>query len=151
MERKTNKLVPSKVNSGDLMALVYFVKVQSVQERGEYLVVTDVDQDQGPINVRGKTLVENSFSADQFSETEKVTKTAAAELLVNSFNRPFKVCYTKQDGEERVLRGRLIQPEPLLGRSMVEDLDADKKNRVRQVDHRTIQWLIVEGVKYEVK
>jgi len=39
-----------------------------------------------------------------------------------------------------------------LGRSMVEDLESsDKKNRMRQVDHRTIKWLIVDGVKYVVK
>ena len=58
----------------------------------------------------------------------------------------------KQDGTERTLRGKLVKPEPLLGRSMVEDLDSDdKKNRLRQVDHRTINWLVVDGVKYTVK
>ena len=50
------------------------------------------------------------------------------------------------------MRGRLITPEPLLGRSMVEDLDlAVTEHRQRLVDHRTIKFLIIEGVKYIVK
>jgi len=34
---------------------------------------------------------------------------------------------------------------------MVEDLEVKGVNRLRQVDHRTIKYLIVDGVKYMVK
>jgi hypothetical protein len=151
-DRKLNKVLPSKVAVDDLMAFVNYVKVNQVLANGEELIVTDLDHNTRKIKIAGKDLVENSLSADQFTETVKVTKTEAAEILISLHNRPFTVSFDKADGKERKLRGRLIKHEALLGRSMVEDLDepADK-NRVRQVDHRTINFIICEGVKYLVK
>lgn len=152
IERKSNKIAASKVKTGDMMAMVYFVKVKSVRGPNE-IYVEDLYHGTSDIEVRGKELIENSYSADQFTEEMKVSKTQAADILIHSSNRPLTVSFLKADGEERVLRGRLIKPEPLLGRSMVEDLDkpVTEKNRLRQVDHRTINWLVVDGVKYIVK
>lgn len=153
-DRKINKVLPNKVAVDDLMAFVNYVKVNQVLAGGEELIVTDLDHSTRKIKISGKDLVENSLSADQFTETEKVTKTEAAEILISLHNRPFTVSFEKADGKERVLRGRLIKHEALLGRSMVEDLDepaSNPKGRVRQVDHRTINYLVVEGVKYIVK
>jgi hypothetical protein len=96
-------------------------------------------------------LIERGFSADQFQEEVQTTKTRAAEILISSHNRPLTVCFEKSDGSERVLRGKLVTPEPLLGRSMMEDFDIKTGNRLRLVDHRTIRYLIVEGTKYSVK
>jgi len=153
-DRKINKVLTGKVGTNDVMAFVNYVKVKQVLSGGEELIVTDLDHNKRDIKITGKDLVENSLSADQFVATEKVTKTEAAEILITLFNRPFTVSFNKADKSERVLRGRFIKHEALLGRSMVEDLDepADSpKGRVRQVDHREINWLIVEGVKYIVK
>ena len=153
-ERKVNEVVPSKVSTNDLMAFVNYVKVKQVLNGGEELIVEDLDHNRRQIKISGKDLIRNSLSADQFTDTEKVTKTEAAEILISLHNRPFTVSFNKADKSERVLRGRLIKHEALLGRSMVEDLDepADsKKGRVRQVDHREVNWIIVEGVRYVVK
>lgn len=59
-------------------------------------------------------------------------------------------------GEERILTGYLINTETGFGRSTVIDLNIAKKegdydNRLRQVDHRSINWLINNGVKYTLK
>ncbi|MCA8938755.1 MAG: hypothetical protein KDB07_03020 [Planctomycetes bacterium] len=51
-------------------------------------------------------------------------------------------------GELRVLQGHMLKPEPLLGRSHVWDFES---KGIRLVDHRTVQWLILRGVKYELK
>ena len=153
-DRKINKVVPSKVKNNDLMAFVNYVKVKNVGTSGEELIVTDLDHNKRDIKITGKDLIENSLSADQFDTTEKVSKTEAAEILITLHNRPFTVSFLKADKSERVLRGRLIKHEALLGRSMVEDLDEpvdSPKGRIRQVDHREINWLVVEGVKYIVK
>lgn len=151
-ERKTNATDPTKVQKGHLMAFTYWAEVKEVKANGEALIICDLDNNRTEIQVTGKELVGRAYSADQFEEEEKVGKTRAAELLISSPNRPLTVCFEKQDGTERVLKGRLVQPEPLLGRSMVEDLEVkDAKNRLRQVDHRTIKYLIVDGVKYTVK
>lgn len=148
--RVTHKTVSDQVQTDELMAFVYYVKVKQT-DGGNEVVVADVDHGSREIKISGKELIENAYSADQSHETIKVTKTQAAEILVGSVNRPLTVCFIKADGTERKLRGRLVRPEPLLGRSMVEDLDTTDTNRLRQVDHRTIEWIIVEGVKYVVK
>jgi hypothetical protein len=151
---KVKNITPKKVKANDLMAFVNYVKVKKVASDGEELIVAPLDKNSKDIRITGYDLVVNALSADQFEDTEKVTKTDAAEILISSHNRPFTVSFNKADGSERVLRGRLIKPEPLLGRSMVEDLDESAtaaKGRVRQVDHREINWLIVGGMKFVVK
>jgi len=142
---------PAKVKENDLMAFIYWAKVKSVAPDGQTLNIADLDDNESVIKVCGKDLIQRSFSADQYEKEEKVGKTRAAEVLVHSVNRPFTVCFLKTDRTERILRGRLVKPEPLLGRSMVEDLEQKGVNRLRQVDHRTIKYLIVDGVKYVVK
>lgn len=152
MDRKTHKTKPENVKSGDLMAIMYYVKVKDKARDNQSMRVTDLDGNPGgDITVTGKDLIASSFSADSFQEEVKVGKLEAAELLISSHNRPLTVCFDKSDGTERILRGRLVSHEGLLGRSMVEDLDITDKNRLRQVDHRTLKWLVVEGVKYVVK
>ena len=144
-----NKVNASKINVGDIMSFVYYTKVKSVN--GDTVIVCDLDDDNKEISISGKELLEKSFSADQFEKEENVSKTRAAEILVHSANKPLTVNFLKSDGEERTLRGRLVKPEPLLGRSMVEDLDLKSDHRLRQVDHRTIRYLIVDGIRYNVK
>ncbi len=142
-----HKVKASKINEGDLMAFVYYGKIKDANfNKIKVQSLTGID-----FEVIGQDLIENGFSADQYEEEVKVTKTKAAETLVSSHNRPLTVCFEKTDGTERVMRGRLITPEPLLGRSKVEDLDITDGHRLRLVDHRTIKYLIVEGVKYVVK
>lgn len=149
--KKINKTNASKIQKNDLMAIVHYVKVTSVDPGKFEFYGTDLDNPSNTMKVQGKEILEAAFSADYFEEEQKVSKTKAAEFLVNSPNRPFTVNFTKTDGTERTLRGRLVCPEPLLGRSMVEDLDENGGHNLRQVDHRTINWLIVEGTKYIVK
>ena len=149
--KKTHKIASTKVKDGDVMAIVTYVKVKK-NENGDRLQVTNLDS--GGIkdfSILGKDLIEICLSADQYSEEIEVSKTAAAEILISSYNRPLTVCFEKSDKSERVLRGRFIRHEALLGRSMVEDLDEDEKNRIRLVDHRTILYITVDGVKYKVK
>ncbi len=101
--------------------------------------------------VRGSGLVEQFVSADTFESEEGVTKTELARKLVDAGPAPFTVCYRKARGEERILRGRLLEHEDLLGRSLVHDFDVEKGTPLREVDHRTLQWLIINGVKYTLK
>lgn len=151
-ERETFKVDPAKVKKDDLMAIIYYVKVKSI--KNESMTVTDLENGLSDINVQGKDLIQNSLSADFFEKEEKVTMTKMAEILISSPNRPLTVCFKKKDGTERVLRGRWIAQEALMGRSYVEDLDIAKDakgGRTREVDHRNILYLIVDGVKYVLK
>ena len=51
-------------------------------------------------------------------------------------------------GKESTLTARLSRADGKLGRSLVIDLPTQG---YRQVDHRTLRWLIVDGIKYIVK
>lgn len=146
---------PEQVQRGDIMAFTYWAKVDDIKKNTLQadlsLQVLNLDDNNSPFGVHGSNLIEKSFSADRYTEEKKVTKTEAAQLLVNAYNRPFTVGFTKVDGSSRTLRGRLLSPEPLLGRSHVEDLDITSGSRLRLVDHRSIEFLIIDGVKYVVK
>ena len=52
------------------------------------------------------------------------------------------------EGETECITGHLVESENLLGRSVIIDLNAPANNNVRQVDHRTIDYIIFRNVKY---
>ena len=52
------------------------------------------------------------------------------------------------EGPEVTLIGRLSKAEGKLGRSLVIDLPSQG---YRQVDHRTIKWIVIDNVKYNLK
>jgi hypothetical protein len=55
-------------------------------------------------------------------------------------------------GDRRTLVGYLASTEPKMGRSTVVDLEiASDKHRLRLVDHRTINSLIIRNVRYVLK
>jgi hypothetical protein len=150
-ERTTHPVNPDEIRCGDIMSLTYYVEVKRSDPQRPSITVDDLDHAIRDIEVHGEELIRSARSADRFHEVQKITKTRAAELLIGAHGLPFTVAFRKSDGSERKLRGRLIEPEPLLGRSLVEDLDIRSGNRVRQVDHRTIRWMILDGVRYDVK
>ena len=55
------------------------------------------------------------------------------------------------EGELCTMRCILIKSEDSLGRSTVIDLDATTPSKYRQVDHRTIEYIILRNVKYVLK
>ncbi len=75
-----------------------------------------------------------------------------------------KIVKEAYKGEERTLTGYLISVETGFGRSLVIDLKADASkstpataekaawdSRIRQVDHRSLNFLIQKNIKYTVK
>lgn len=151
VEIKKHPVNPGMVQKNDLMAFVYYGRVKSMSNGGNDLEIGWLDKSTS-FGVHGEELVVNAFSADQYVEEKKVSQTECIERLMVSYNKPFTVCFDKQDDQERVLRGRLVKPDPLRGRSMVEDLDLEgpEYKRLRQVDHRTLKYLIVDGIKFVV-
>jgi hypothetical protein len=143
------KVRPEGVKSGDVMSVTFYVKVENAHPDAlrckGLLGAPDFD-------IRGRELIESAHSADQFHSEEKVSRTQAVKALQGAGVRPFTVCFDKLDGTERVLRGILYESEEstTMGRSMARDLDV-ADDRPRQVDHRTVKWLILGGVKYTVK
>ena len=104
-----------------------------------------------PLIINGKDLVDSLVSAHDYTSTKKITRTQLAEKLIHSYPLPFTVAFRKANGEERTLVGHLLSSEHLLGRSQVYEFREDKAASIRQVDHRTLTSLILDGTKYEVK
>ena len=52
------------------------------------------------------------------------------------------------ENESKVITGHLVSCENNLGRSVIVDLNEPASNNIRQVDHRTIEWIIYKNVKY---
>lgn len=143
-----NKVLVGSVEKGDLMAVLSYVKVDKNFQHA--LEVMDLDRNQ-PFSVQGNELIESMYSADRYLGSQKVSRTKMAEILSQSYNLPFTVVFEKADGSTRKLRGRLIDSEPLMGRVKVEDLDKPEGERMRLVDNRTLQELIVNGTRYTLK
>lgn len=133
---------------GDLVAVVRYCHVTDVN--GDEVVVKDVD-DKTAFKIIGKDMVGTLKSASLFNKEEKKTLMQLAEIVSTSFNTPMTVNFDKQDGTNRTMVGRIMSSEPLLGRSYMEDLECTEAHRLRQVDHRTIKFAIVNGVKYVLK
>jgi hypothetical protein len=133
----------------EVKAITLYGKVVENTHRAVNMI--NVDNGEG-YQVVGGSLVERLKSSSKFDEVKKVTKTNLAEKLVGAGSLPFEVEFVKANGTPRVLVGRLVSSEHLLGRSMVEDLLLpNSESRIRQVDHRTLNYIIIDGVKYELK
>lgn len=95
--------------------------------------------------VKTKDIQEKLLQAIPSDKNNSLTETEIVKALK-------KVSKTLLEGEERTLIGYLSRVEPKVGRSTVIDLELPKdKYRIRQVDHRTINWLILKNIKYIVK
>lgn len=80
---------------------------------------------------------------------EKLYSTSAKQL--NDKNYLSQLAKDVIEGEECTLVCHLVNAEASLGRSTVVDLTTDKANKFRQVDHRTINYIIYDNCKYILK
>lgn len=132
------------------------------------------------ITISKDVLNTQMYNASVFAKEEKVSLTNLACILEGANTACFTVCFnTKVDdamvkeklrqvkaadlknknklreiskdlliGKETVLVGRLSKAAGKMGRSLIIDLPTQG---YRQVDHRTLKWLIIKNVKYTVK
>ena len=146
------------LKTGDKISMITFMEVTSVGIGNVHVTTEDGEK----LSIGNGVFEENIYST-QIDDEQKMSKTAIAELLTTARDAVIQVCFDKADGTERVLTGYVIGSEPLLGRSFVIDLEKPKKlrknkkddqhwdERQRQVDHRTLKWLVYKGIKYKVK
>lgn len=87
-------------------------------------------------------LAEATFTLEKAKTSKKGVTTVALELLEELIHNPI---VSTVAGEERILRGWKLQHESLDGQYAVMDSDLMEK---RVVNLNTIQWIIVDGVKY---
>ena len=172
-----NKLLSHQIKSGDKLSRLSYIKVlnvfsSAVEVQNEEGVKWTIDK---------AILEKECYSANQFTETKIVNRSELIEIFNKTGDNIYTVSFNKQakladafdavcnkgklksnavlkkelseamSGEERTLIGYTISREIAWGRSMVIDLETEDTNRIRQVDHRTLNWLICQNVKYIVK
>jgi hypothetical protein len=144
------------MKKGHIVSYTSYCKVESIGTNyfdKDTLNLKDLNNE-NTYQMKGKALIDQLVSADEYEKEEKCTKTQLAEKFALVGSHPFTVVFEKQNGDLRTLRGIMLKVENGLGRSNVIDLDlpiSDKAKRMRQVDHRTLKSLIVNGVKYILK
>lgn len=180
-----NKSRVANVNVGDYLSETQYYRVTSKQSSK-----INVENERGfSFGVSNNIVEEGMYSANQFTEEKKVSRTELINIFSKVGDTVFTVNFNKQpkekdisnalikinggkfasnaeirrlvkeayQGEERTLTGYLLSTETGFGRSSVIDLEAERGSnpewdgRQRQVDHRTLNWLIHKNVKYIVK
>ena len=130
------------------------------------------------VTVDKSILAESMQNAHVWEEEQQLSMTQLATVLTEANNMVFTACFTTKPSEKKVaedlsaLKGkpdakkakelakecllgneqtlvcRLSKAEGKLGRSLVIDIPTQG---YRQIDHRTIKWIILDNVKYIVK
>jgi hypothetical protein len=86
----------------------------------------------------------NAAHVDEILSTTTQKELADAKFLS-------KFAKDISEGEECTLTCHLVECENSLGRSTVIDLATKDKNKFRQIDHRTINYIIARNVKYSLR
>lgn len=131
----------NKLAIGSFISIPLFLKV----EEDEDGIVHGTTNQGTKVAIKKAHMPASTSTSGCFEGTVYRSLTDIVEIFTNLHeNELFTVKFTKKDGSERVLRGRRISTNNL-GRSEVFDLE---ENGLRQVDHRTIQYLICKNKKY---
>ncbi len=176
-----NKCDTSKLKAGDLMSRISYMRIvrdmgTSFEVKNEegytWTISKDIvakecysaDHYEKEVKVTRTELA--NFLTDKARDAaftvqfaKKPTKKRAAELLKQMFEEDHKatkkfytgVATAALSGEKRVLRGRLLGEEQRMGRTQVVDLDIESGHNARQVDHRTIDYIICRNKKMVAK
>ncbi len=100
-------------------------------------------------NVGDKVFTVNFNKEPKADDYLKLTRGEGNKIL--SFAE-MKKSFSKVKGEERTLIGYMLNTENGFGRSNVIDLEIPSdQHRIRQVNHRSLNWLVLNGIKYIVK
>lgn len=148
-----HKARASDLQRNDVVARISYCRVVGIS--GDGVQVQNLNGKQWSI---GASIVEDEFNAASApaDEVESLTMTGLCEKLHAAGDKVFCVVFVKKNGEERTMFAHHIGKgkDTWLGRSEVMEL-VYKNGRLqeerKQVDHRTIQQLIVGGKKYVLK
>jgi len=147
-----------QVQAGGIISKIIYARVEASDKKftGSHpfsiLSVRCTDLEDGTTFwLEGEELIGTCMSADTYLNEVNASLTEVVEKLMKAETKPFSVGFVKKNGVERVLRGRMITPDGALGRSTVIDFDVVGGSPLRQVDHRTIKWLVMGNTKYIVK
>lgn len=162
-----------QLSVGDHFSSISYLKVQKIEGN----TITVENSLGGSWIISKDLLVRDAWSAEIYAQEVKTTMTELARILTECQDTVFTVSFkrkvTAEDlmetfatmdeshiskvkdleklvtlGQDCQITGRLAGEETVFGRSLVVDLNSD--SGFKQVDHRTINWIIYKNVKYSL-
>lgn len=145
---KIQKVDVSDLNPGDIISNTEYMVVQKVE--GTRVHVQTLN---GFKNISSELFEYASYkSPRQFTETQKVSKSKMIDIIRDEVkSHAFGVTFQKKDKSKRFMICRLLHFNNNFGRSDVIEIceKAGKfQEQQRQVDHRTIEELVFNGIRY---
>lgn len=167
---------PSKLAVGDWYSLTQYYKVKDIEKEnvqvkshgGKELVISkDILQhemhsgmafektEKLPMTKMANVLLSTKDSVFTICFQKKIDSKDVKEALIHAkpvdFKNESKAKALVKDllsGQEHTMTAKLHKFEPKLGRSLCFDLNMPHNCGWRWVDHRTVQWMIINSVKY---
>lgn len=173
---KKQNLKLNKMQAGEILSCYQYMKVTGFKKNGEEVVLTN-DQGK-TMEIQKQILVKDSYSADHFETQKVCNMTELVEILKSAGDNIFTIQFKTQvdpskvaeklqelklkqikdnadeikkltktlvEGATVTLIGHLAEGSQKLGRTLVVDLEV---NGFKQVDHRSIQWIVLKNIKY---
>jgi hypothetical protein len=169
-EHPLNKSITKNLKEGDYLSRISYCKVIKKNKDSNFSVE---NENKYSWNISSNIVEREMIPISHYHTIHKKTMTELATILINAGNIGLTICFEKKPqeknienilnsnnvsnkemskkllkGDIRVMLCRLINAEPLLGRSRVMDLEINEK---RLIDHRTIKWIVYNYNKYELK
>ena len=175
MKNKT-KIKRQNIKTGDRLSRLSYLEVINIDSRMAHVK----NEEGKTWTIDLDIVEAECYSASHYDETKPVNRTELIEIFNGTEDNVYTVSFNKQpkvedafeaisnkgklqtnaiikkllkekmQGEERILTGYTIKREIPWGRSMVVDLKEPDGDNIRQVDHRTLNWLICKNVRYVV-
>lgn len=134
---------------GDKLSTTVYYTVRAKQH-GKVQVV---DETGSTLWISNSIIERESFTASQFGEEEKVSRTKLVQTLQHAGDTLFQAKFKKKNGEERILIGRRVpgSDDTCFGRTeALESLDGRNPQK-RQIDHRTLEEVTIRNKRYKLK
>jgi hypothetical protein len=141
------------LKDSDLISIHHIFRIIKIENNDGKTVLTVENVYNGFQQTIDENIVYKSLhsTSDHFIKMIKINTHEAVETLLKNSDMIFTASFVKSDGTERLIRGRYLYIDQVMGRLVVEDLDlAHTNNCIRQIDCRTIKYLIINNTKYEI-
>jgi len=143
----------AELKVGDnLSTTVYYTVVEKLPGK---TVVTD--ETGARVTISNGVLERESYSATQYTDEKKVSRTDAVKVLQNAGDTQFECEFTKKDGTKRRMVARRrpgVPGDTVFGRTeCIESVPGSTtgETQKRQIDHRTLASITWKRRKYTVK
>lgn len=145
----TQKCKANELHVGDKLSTTVYYTVTGIQPGR----VSVIDETGSTLTISNPIIERESFTAVQFEEEVKVSRTELVKALQNTGDTIFKVVFKKKNGEARELIGRRVpgSDDTCFGRTEALECLQGTRPQKRQIDHRTLEEVTIRNKRMKLK